>query len=170
MDNRDYDKTRQYELEAASAQYFSVELHVRQVLFDYLQLNQTAAMTVFSTDKKNLYAYVESSESLNLSTVERLIKKAGFVPSHYAAPHGNKNYFKQRAHTIFKSVYPGRNKWTEGEEAYYMLLAPYSPALVKLRGINGNIQSYSKRGKSWNVIYEPSNRLLSASNYAHKTL
>lgn len=162
MSDLEYEESRKGKLEEFSAKHFATFITVRKVLFDELALSPSATMTVFSTDDNNIYAAIESDTVLRLGDVERLVKEAGFRPTHYAAPQGHKGYFIQHAYNIFTAVYPGRTKWTPDQETYYQLLAPYSPALVKLGGMFGSVRQYNTFGKVWQVVYRPSDRIYTA--------
>lgn len=159
MSDLEYEEARIRELEAFSSRYFDASVKIHKVLFDDLSLSQSVTMSVFSTTDKSIYAAIESEDLLRLGDVERLVKEAGFKPTSYLPPLGHKSYFIQRAYNIFTTVYPSRTKWTPDQQAYYQLLVPYMPALVKLGGLTGSIRQYNSYGKKWQVIYEPSNRM-----------
>ena len=160
MSDLEYEKSRKHELETFCTTHFSKNIHVRKVLFDALPVSPTASMTVFSTEKHGVFAAIEleGTATLRLGDIERLVKEAGFLPSHYVAPDGHRGYFLQRAYNIFTSVYPSRTVWTPDQESYYQLLVPYSPALVKLGSLRGPVRRYNVFSKSWQTVYEPSNR------------
>ena len=159
MSTVDYEESRKYDLEAFSAKYFAMPITVRTILFDDLALSPSATMTVFATTDRCVYGAIESTTMLRLGDVERLVKEAGFKSSHYVAPNGHKSYFLQYAYNIFTKVYPSRTQWTADQEQYYQLLVPYSPALVKLSGLNGSVRQYNKFGNAWQVVYQPSSVL-----------
>jgi len=161
MSDLEYELSRNRELEAFCAKHFAKNIRVRKVLFDALPVSPAASMTVFSTEKHGVFAAIESENNavLRLGDIERLVKEAGFSPSHYVAPEGHKGYFLQRAYNIFTSVYPSRTVWTPDQESYYQLLVPYSPALVKLGSLRGPVRRYNVFSKSWQVVFEPSSHL-----------
>lgn len=171
MSDPDYENNRKQELEQFAAHHFATKLSVRKVLFDDLTLAENVSMTVFSTRDNAIYAAIESSHDdvVRLGDIERLIKHAGFSPSHYLAPNGHTNYFVQRAYNIFASVYPGRHNWTEDQEQYYQLLVPYSPGLVRLGTLLGPVRRFNTFGNNWQVIYEPSKKLMTQRN-THETV
>jgi len=168
MSDVEYNKARQHELEQQTAREFRLTVSVRAVLFDDLPLSATAAMTVFTSHNNHLYALIESTDQLRAGNIEKFVKDAGFLPSHFYAPQGHKSYFKQHAYNIFKSVYPGRTAWTDEEEAYYSLLTPYSPALVRLSGVRGVVRGYNRFAKTWEVVYEPSPVVQKAQQHSRK--
>jgi hypothetical protein len=161
MSDQEYEESRRHELETFCARHFAKNIHVRKVLFDDMSVSHTASMTVFSTDDHSIFAVIETNgkDVLRLGDVERLVKDAGFSPSHYVAPDSHRSYFLQRAFNIFTSVYPSRTTWTPDQEAYYQLLVPYSPALVKLRGLRGPVRRYNTFSNTWQIVYELSNHI-----------
>lgn len=167
MSDPEYNEARKRELEFFSNKQFRVDVVVRNILFDDLTLSPGSSMTVFSSQNNGIYGLIESNDSLRLGNVEKMIKEAGFVPIHYYTPSGLKSYFVQRAYNIFTSVYPARHKWTSEEEAYYQLLVPYSPALVRIGGVRSSIKRFNQFSNTWEIIYEPSDYLRLSGKRVH---
>ena len=159
MNSVEYRETRKKEITSSCTHHFAIKVKVREVLFDDITLSPHATMSVFSCHNRKVFALIESTSTLRLGDIERLTKNAGFSPRRYAAPHGHKSYFLQRAYNIFRSVYPGRTQWTHDEESYYSLLVPYSPALVEIDGLHTTIRRFNTFSNSWQVIYEVPQRL-----------
>lgn len=159
MNDAEYEESRKRELETLCLERFGKPIIVQTILFDDMPASPSAAMTVFSSSDRIIYAVVESSDSLRLGDVKKLLKNAGFEPGSYIAPYGYKNYFRQQARKIYAQVYPARGSWSDDEELYYHMLVPYSPALVRLRGVSGPIRRYNRFGNNWQIVHQPSPRL-----------
>jgi hypothetical protein len=79
----------------------------------------------------------------------------GMKAEKYLPPDANENYFLRFGQKIFQDVFPGRKISTNQDTlSYYQTLAPYSPALVRISKIDGEIRQYSKIGQKWSSTLE----------------
>jgi hypothetical protein len=164
MTEVEYNKIRRAEIESLCLRKFQTDLTVKTLLFEDVPITKGASATVFSTPDHTIYALCVSEVPLRFRDIQRSIKSMGFFPGAYAAPYGDKNYFKREGYEIFRSAYPGRTQWTSAEESYYQTLAPYAPALVRLSGVSSQVRRYNEISNRWQKIYEPS-KALSRSAY-----
>jgi hypothetical protein len=159
MTDVEYHKIRRAEIESLCLRKFQTDLTVKTLLFEDVPIAKGALATVFSTPDHYIYVLCESEVPLRFRDIQRAIKSMGFFPGAYAAPHGDKNYFKREGYEIFRNSYPGRTKWTSNEESYYQTLAPYSTALVRVCGVGSQVRRYNEFCNQWQKIYEPSRAL-----------
>lgn len=59
----------------------------------------------------------------------------GMKPEGYIPPKGHPNYFDEIGRERFRAVFPGRTHVTSDDLVYYRTLAPYNPALIRIREI-----------------------------------
>lgn len=156
MTDVEYNKIRRAEITALCQSEFKTNLTIKNFLFEDVSITKGASATVFSTPDNQIYVLCTSEVPLRFRDIQRSIKSMGFFPSAYAAPYGDKNYFKREGYEIFRNSYPGRTKWTSNEESYYQTLVPYSPALVRVSGVGNQVRRYNEFCNQWQKIYEPS--------------
>lgn len=128
---------------------FDVSLRVKDVLLYEVPTSYSSQTTIFKTDRNTVYALCQSDEPMSLSDVNNLIKSMGMEADEFLPPNGDKNYFLRFGYRLFLSVFPSRKPTTAKDLAYYKTLTPYSPALVKIRKINGEIRQYDKIWQKW---------------------
>lgn len=137
------------QIEQLSKEKFNVNLHVKSIIFDDIQTGKNSYTTIFRTDQHTMYALCESQDPLTLLDVQHIVKSMGIEPETYLPPHGEETYFMRHGHEAFLHAYPGRTLETDQERSYYRTLSPYSPALIQIAKISGEIRSYNTASPRW---------------------
>lgn len=155
MSDVDYDKMRIRQSEAICRSHFGVTLHIEEILCDDIETGNDSYCVLFRTKHRNMYALYVSRTPQPLLGVRHITRSMGLEAESYAAPYGDTSYFKRKGFEIFQQSYPGRTQWTRQEAAFYQTLVNYSPALVKISKINGEIRRYNPNYSSqWQKILD----------------
>lgn len=155
MTDQDYDAMRRRQSEAICKDYFGVKLKIDDILYDDIETGKGSYCILFRTNRHDVYALYIAKQPQTLRSVRRIVRSMGLVAESYAAPYGNRLYFKKKGFEIFKQAYPGRTRWTKQEEAFYQTLADYSPALVKIAKIYGEVRRYNPNYNSnWQKVLD----------------
>lgn len=142
------------DIEQKCRDLFDLGVHVRRVVIGNVQTGARARATVFEADRHTLYVLCMGDDTLVLRDVQRMIKGMGIEPEAYLPPHGDKNYFAEFGRQAIKSMYPGRTSSAGLETSFYQALAPYSPALVRIARINGEIREYHSPLQQWQKLQD----------------
>ena len=130
-------------LEKAIQTHFGLGVEVDSVVARRIPVSRTAEATVFLTNKKQLFAYIESQSSLVLGDVHKIIGRMGLKAEQYIPPKGRPDYFDEIGTKKFREVFPGRGNINSLDIQFYRTLAPYSPALIVIREVkDGSINQY----------------------------
>jgi hypothetical protein len=130
-------------LEKAIHAHFGLGIEVDSVIARRIPVSRTAQATVFLTNKKQLFTYIESQSSQSLSDVQKVVNRMGLKAEQFLPPKGRPNYFDEIGTKKFREVFPGRGNITSLDIQFYRTLAPYSPALVVIREVkDGAIYQY----------------------------
>ena len=120
----------QLALERSCKAEFGIALSVKQVIAWKIPVSRTDEATVFLTDKKQLFVYIQAASNLVLSDVKKIITRMGLKAELYLPPKGRPQYFDEIGLEKFKQVFPGRKDVGEHDLVFYRTLAPYCPALI----------------------------------------
>jgi len=90
-----------------------------------------------------------ADESLNLADIKVIIKSIGMKAEAYLPPDGDSNYFLRYGQKVFQSVFPCRKTSNNAETVFYQTLTPYTPALIRIEKINGEIRQYNQNHQQW---------------------
>lgn len=126
-------------LEKLIKEGFGVSLQVDAVIGRRLPVSRSAEATVFLSDKKQLYVYIDSQGKQLLADVKKIVSRMGLVAELYFPPKGNPHYFDEIGTRQFREVFPGRTHITPQDIAFYRTLSPYNPALVLLSGVKDGV-------------------------------
>ena len=130
-------------LEKSIQSHFGIPVEVDAVIARRIPVGRSAHATVFLTDKKQLFAYIETEASLVLSDVQKIISRMGLKAELFLPPKGRPNYFDEIGLKKFREVFPGRTNITSLDTQFYKTLAPYAPALVLIQEVkDGAIYQY----------------------------
>lgn len=140
-------------LEHLCKEKFAVDISLRHVIARDVYTGHGSYTTVFEDDKRNMYALCDGS-ALTLADVKEIIHAMGMEADSYFPPDGQYDYFVRQGKQNFLSVFPARTVVKDDEIAYYQTLAAYSPALVRIRKIKGEIREYSPLGQRWQTLKE----------------
>lgn len=141
----------QLALERSCKAEFGITLAVKQIIAWRIPVSRTDDATVFLTDKKQLFVYIQAASSLALSDVKKIISRMGLKAELYLPPKGRPQYFDEIGRSKFLEVFPGRASVSPGDIVFYRTLAPYNPALVQIHEVSsGAIYQYdSDASSSW---------------------
>jgi hypothetical protein len=130
-------------LERQIAAQFGVNAVVESVIARRIPVGRSVEATLFLSNKKQLYLYVDGEARLYLSDVKKIVTRVGLHAEMYMPPKGRPHYFDEIGTAKFEEMFPGRKVTSEEDIAFYKTLAPYSPALVLIREVkNGIIYQY----------------------------
>lgn len=136
MTNEIYDDVR---LERTLVDHFGVHTEVGQMIARHIDVSKGAYATVFLSNKKQLYCYIEGSSRLVLGDVRKIITHIGLRAETYFPPKGRSKYFDEIGLQKFQGVFPGRREVHGADLVFYRTLAPYSPALIMVREVKNGI-------------------------------
>lgn len=120
-------------LEKVIKQKFGVTVDVDKAIVRRIPVGPSVSATVFLTNKKQLYCYIDGQARLLLSDVKKIISHMGLVAESYFPPKGRPDYFNETGRKKFSDVFPGRHDIGLADIAFYRTLSPYCPALVAIR-------------------------------------
>jgi hypothetical protein len=130
-------------LERQIAAQFGVNAEVESVIARRIPVGRSVEATLFLTNKKQLFLYVDGEARLYLSDVKKIVTRVGLHAEMYMPPKGRPHYFDEIGTAKFEEMFPGRKVVSDEDIAFYKTLAPYSPALILIREVkNGVIYQY----------------------------
>lgn len=153
MTEVDYTVQKVRAIEDVSKNHFGVQLDVKKIIASDIITGDTAFATLFVDTSDTLYVLIEADDAMTLGDVISMVKLMNLEASGYVAPHRDSDYFTKRALEAYSVVFPGRDA-TEADTTYYQTLSVYSPALVKIDRINGDLHSYNTVSKQWRKEYD----------------
>lgn len=128
-----------FALEKMVKDNFGLTVEVDKIIANRVPVSHTAVASVFLTSKKLLFCYIDAKSAQSLGDVKKIMTRMGLKPEAYAPPADRPDYFEEVAREKFRSVFPGRAHVTSEDLIYYRTLAPYNPALVKIREIPDSV-------------------------------
>lgn len=145
-----YDNTA---IERACESVFGVRLTVLEVVVRKLPTGFASTATVFKTANPTaLYVMINSQTSVVLADVQKMVRQMNCEAEEFLPPHGDADYFDRIATQKFKAMFPGKYITSADDLRYYRTLAPYSPALVRLSKVKGDIRAFNYESKSWRKV------------------
>jgi hypothetical protein len=139
------------ELERICRDSFATDLAIKNILISNLSTGRGSRTTVFEADRHALYALCVGSQPLVLADIVRIITSTGIEAEDYVPPAGDRDYFKAFGRQAFLDMYPGRKAASDQEMEFYQTLAPYSPALVRIAKVRGEIREYAPSMREWQL-------------------
>ncbi|MGD8373919.1 MAG: hypothetical protein PVI21_03620 [Candidatus Woesebacteria bacterium] len=137
------------EVARVCSQYFGVNVDIKHMVIADVSTGKSSFTSVFEASDHTIYALCTSNENLTLADVRKIIHGMGMEADAYLPPMGSRNYFEDYGRRAFAMAYPARKIGSEKELAYYKTMAPYSPALVRISKINGEIREYLAALQRW---------------------
>lgn len=128
---------------------FGVDFTISQIIADDLTAGNACTVTVFMVMSGDMYAYCQSETLLTLRDVKRLMRRVGIDTAEYLPPAGQRNYFTNHSIQAFKAAFPGRTLHADDDLTFYESLAPYSPALIRVSEIAGELHAYQQAFGQW---------------------
>lgn len=101
-------------------------------------------------------------EGLTFAEVKHVVKQMGLRADRFFPPGANPRYFFAEGVRRYQQVYPHKKRWHPSEITYYASQARYTPALVRIRAIEG-LRRYSASTGSWQQIVDVSFRKVRVS-------
>ena len=154
MSDYDYNRMRLSETSKICRDQFNVSLPIKEVLFDDIETGPESYCVLFRTQKNDVYALFYAKGAQTFADVKRHAKAMGLHIEGYFAPLGDRSYFTRLGFKAFQDAYPGRNSWTAQEAQYYKTLSPYSPALVRISRVNGEIRRFNSHDSHWHKVFD----------------
>jgi hypothetical protein len=142
------------DIERICRDQFATDIVIKQAIISDLTVEETARMTVFETDRKELYALCQSTQPLTLASIRRIVRGMGAKAEVYIPPDRDQNHFIDYGRKVFASVFPGRKLNSNDDISYYISQCPYSPALIKIARIDGEIREYIPIIEQWKKVLE----------------
>lgn len=146
MDNEAFDTAA---IEKACKDQFAVSLNIAEVIVSGIPTGQSSHASVFKTTTGQLFLYVLSRGTQLLADVQKMVSRMECEAEMYFPPFGEKEYFERIGREKFKALFPGKHILGEDDLRHYKGLAPYSPALVRLSKVKGEIRAYDEHLKTW---------------------
>lgn len=128
---------------------FNVDLQINDILLNNAPTSINSQTTIFKDDNNMVYALYTSDDKMTLAEVMNLVKSMGMEADEYLAPGGDKDYFLRFGYKLFMSVFPNLKPNSTKEIAYYKTFTPYSPALVRISKVTGEVREYNRIWKQW---------------------
>ena len=152
-------------LERTIKDRFGVGVNVRQVIVLKAPVSRTTNASLFLTDRKQLYLFINGQSKLIMSDITKITSRMGLKAETYIPPKGRPNYFDEVATAKYHDVFPGRKNIVDDDLRFYRLLAPYSPALVLISEVkDGHVYQYDSDSTTlWRVAAKFSYRRLKTS-------
>ena len=130
-------------LEQIAKDKFGIRMEISHVVARHIPVSHTSVATVFLTDKKQLYVYIQGRSKLLLGDIKKIVTRMGLTAELFLPPKGRPNYFDEIGRERFGAVFPGRTNPTSEDIRYYRTLAPYNPALVQIQEVvDGEIRQF----------------------------
>ena len=139
-------------IERAIKNRFGVKLNITEVVVRDIATGYTSVATVFKTSPTALYVLIRSQSGQVLADVKKIIRNMNLEADACLPPHGDNEYFKRIGVEKFKTLFPGKHIMSDDDTRYYQTLAPYSPALVRIAKVKGDIRAFHFESKSWRKV------------------
>ncbi|RYX79458.1 hypothetical protein EON76_01935 [bacterium] len=154
MTEVDYTVQKTHAIADVSKNYFGVEINVKKIIASDIITGNNVFATLFIDTSGDIYVLLESDDkSMTLGDVMTMIKSMNLEAAGYLAPHRDRSYFTKRGYEAYSAVFPGRDA-AEADTTYYQTLSVYSPALVKIRRMTGDLYSYNTVSQQWRKEYD----------------
>lgn len=141
-------------IEQTCKERFGVNIDIAEVIVRGLQTGAASQASVFKTTNGQVWLYVASQSPLLLDDVQKIVSRMNMEAEIYYPPHGEADYFNRIGRDRFKAMFPGKPIVSDEDLRYYRKLAPYNPALIRLKSIRGEIREYNLQSKNWRKIKE----------------
>ena len=134
-----YDQMRRKECQKLIPRVFHVEMPVDEFLFDDIETGRDSYAVIFRS-RSSVYA------------LRRIVKNMGLTAERFLPPEADPQYFYRNGVELLKRVYPSLRRWNYDDVWMYSRKVPYSPALVKVASVDGEIRRFNQRGASWQKL------------------
>lgn len=140
-------------LERNLRERFGVRASIDKVIVRGIPVSMTAHATLFLTEKKQLFLYVDTRSKAVLGDVKKIVSRMGLKAELYFPPKGQPDYFDRVGREKFREVFPGRGHISDEDIIFYRTLAPYSPALVQISEVkDGHVYQFDSDSRTqWRI-------------------
>lgn len=154
-----YDKLRRDQCNELIPRVFRVNLPIDEILFDDIETGDGSYAILFrsSGDVYALFVAPDGGQQ-TLADVVTMSKNMGITIGKFYLPDGDLNYFYRNGVKLFKQAFPSLYSWNKKDVKWYSLQVPYSPALVKVASVNGEVRRFDKAGRAWQKLFDYSFR------------
>ena len=142
------------QIELICSEKFATQLYVKRIVADALPTGPNSYTTIFSTTHNAMYALCTGDASMQYADVKSAMKSMGIEVDAFLPPNADTNYFKDFGLKKFQQYFPSRATISADDTAFYETIAPYSPALVKIKRLKGAINQYDESTKKWHKALE----------------
>ena len=146
--------TEYKDLEATCRAYFGTSFNIQRIVVSEVQTSASSHSSVFETTKGETYALCMSDSPLTLAEVKQVIRGMGMKAETFLPPLNKPDYFLQYGREAFLAAFPGRRLTAYDDISFYMSLAPYSPALVKVASVEGELRQYVPIVNKWHKLVD----------------
>lgn len=152
-------------LERVVKAQFGLAVDIDTVIARRFPISRNGHATLFLTDKRQLYLYIENQGKLTLGDVKKIVSRVGLRGDHCLPPKGRQHYFDEIGRLKFREVFPGRTQVSDMDISYYRTLAPYNPALIVIGEVkDGVIRCYDPDARDqWRPVEHFSYRRIRTS-------
>ena len=136
-----------------------VDIEKDEILFDDIETGDGSYAILFrsSGDVYALFVAPDGGQQ-TLADVVTMSKNMGITIGKFYLPDGDLNYFYRNGVKLFKQAFPSLYSWNKKDVKWYSLQVPYSPALVKVASVNGEVRRFDKAGRAWQKLFDYSFR------------
>ncbi|MEO5949600.1 MAG: hypothetical protein ABIP74_04285 [Candidatus Saccharimonas sp.] len=154
-----------FAIEKSAKEQFGVSLEVDKVIARNIDVGNSMRATLFLTNKKQFYCYINGPARLVYGDVRKLAVRIGLKVEMFFPPKGRPQYFDEIGKDKFREVFPGRHEVRTEDIVYYRTLAPYSPALLLISEVrDGTIYRADSDARSgWRPAVKFAYRRIKAS-------
>lgn len=131
---------------------FGLKVHIVEVVVRKVSTSYTATATLFLSSPNVLYVLIQSQGNLLLADVRKMVRNMNMDAAEFLPPHGDVEYFKRIGEEKFKAMFPGKHIMSDDDTRYYQTLSPYSPALVRVERVKGEVRGFDISSKSWRKV------------------
>jgi len=141
-------------VEASIRDNFNKRFDITKMIVRDIQVGPTAHASIFKIKGGGgVYALIRSASELNVGDVMKMARKMGVDADELLPPAGVDSYFDDKAIEKFRVVFPGKHITNNSEDLrYYRTLVPYTPALIKVARIRGELCEYKPETREWQVV------------------
>ena len=135
--------------------YFRLSLPVDRLLFDDIETGDGSYLMIFQGGDSPYGLFIaDGSKTQTYGDVKEMAKQVGLTVESYFPPHADQQYFKREGEKLFQAAFPALKSWTEEDTKFYQQLVEYSPALVRISNIGGELRRYDVSSAMWQKAFE----------------
>ncbi len=140
-------------VEASIRDNFSKRVDITRMIVRDVQVGPVAHASIFKIKGGGVYALIRSASEMTLGDVMKIARKMGIDADEYIPPASVESYFDDKAIEKFKQVFPGKPITNTSDDLrYYRTLVPYTPALMSIARIRGELCEFKPETREWQVI------------------